>query len=150
MSDYDFYLRHAAIRGGAWVGFSLAWKGLAGIKELANKPHMRWRPWLPDPAKPDDPTAGTWGVWRWRLQVLMADGVMGLLNTPPSDGRTSADMRLDMLAYMPLPIMELKDADGTIYSVKMTGYIEHPIEPYDSAHQNGGWLVQVELARVEG
>jgi hypothetical protein len=149
MSDYDFYLRHAAVRNGAWVGFALAWKGRAGIAGLDSRPHLRWRPWVLAPAETDEPAAGSWGVWQWRLLALMADGVVGLQGTPPADGRTAADMRIDMLDYLPLPIMELKDVDGKLYSVKMTGYREQAIEPNDPAHQHGGWLAQVEFAQAE-
>jgi hypothetical protein len=42
--------------------------------------------------------------------------------------------------------MELKDVDSTIYSVLMTGYQEQNLEPYDTAHANGGWLARVEFA----
>ncbi len=131
MNDYDIYLRHAAVRGGAWVGFSLARKGLAGVAGFDARPHLHWIPWILNSASPNDPTAGSWGVWQWRLQVALLDGLVGLLAVPPSDGRTSADMRADLLTYRTLPALELQDVDGAIYTVKMTTYQEQEIEPYD-------------------
>lgn len=148
MNDYDFYLRHSAVRTGSWVGFPLAWKGLAGIAGLDSRPHLRWRPWILDPSKPNDPTFGSWGIWQWRLRVAILDGLTGLLGTPPSDSRTAADIRTDLLAYLSLPILELKDTDGTIYTAKIIAYNEQAIEPYDPAHPNGGYLAQIELAQT--
>lgn len=148
MNDYDFYLRHAAVRDGAWVGFSLAWKGLAGISGLESRPRVRWLPWILDPSDPNNPKSGAWGIWQWRMDVAMVDGFAGLQGTPPADGRTSADMRADLLAYLPLPIMDLKDVDGTIYPVLMIAYQEQNIEPYDAAHTNGGWVARVEFAEL--
>ena len=148
MNDYDFYLRHGAVRGGTWVGFPLAWKGLAGIAGLEMRPHLRWRPWILDPAQPNNPAAGSWGVWQWRFDVAMVDNFAGLLNQPPSDGRTADDIRDDLLAYLPLPIIELKDVGSAISTVKMTAYQEQTIEPYDAAHPNGGWLARIEFAAL--
>lgn len=148
MNDYDFYLRHGAVREGTWVGFALAWRGLAGVEGLERRPHWRWRPWILDPANPDNPAEGSWGVWQWRLHVAMLDGAIGLLGTPPTDGRTGEDMREDMLNYLPLPALELKDVDGEIYSVRMTAYKEQEVEPYDAAHPDGGWLAEVEFTLV--
>lgn len=146
MNDYDFYLRHASVSGGDWVGFPLAWKGLAKIAGLETRPQMRWRPWLPSSTTPNDPTAGTWGVWQWRFDVVMIGGFVGLLGRPPADGRDADQIRADLLAYMPLPALELKDVDGAIYTVKMTGYREQLIEPGDTAHPDGGWAARVEFA----
>jgi hypothetical protein len=146
MNDYDFYLRHAAVRNGEWVGFALARKGLAGISGLEARPHLRWLPWILDPNEPNTPSAGSWGTWQWRMDVAMVDGLAGLQGTTPVDGRTAADMRADLLAFLPLPIMELKDVDSTIYSVLMIGYQEQNIEPYDAAHPNGGWVARTEFA----
>lgn len=148
MNDYDFYLRHGAVRAGAWVGFGLAWRGLAGVEGLERRPHERWRPWILDPANPHDPTAGSWGVWQWRFEVAMISGIVGLLRTPPQDGRTGPDMRADLLNYLPLPAMELKDVDGTIYDAKMTAYREQSVEPFDVAHPDGGWIGRIEFALV--
>ena len=149
MNAYDFYLRHAAVREGEWVGFPLAWKGLAGVERLARRPHLRWRPWILDPANPDNPAAGSWGVWQWHFDVAMLDRLAGLLAQPPSDGRTGRELRADLLAYLPLPILELKDVDGEVYSARMTTYGEQAIEPHDAAHPDGGWVAQVEFARVD-
>lgn len=148
MNDYDFYLRHASVRGGAWAGFLLAWKGLGGVSGLGIRPRLRWRPWVLDPAQPNNPAAGSWGTWQWRLDVAMLDGAIGLLGTPPADARASPQMRADLLAYMNAAILELKDTDGTIYSAKMTAYNEQTVEPYGPAHPNGGWLAQVEFAQT--
>ena len=146
MNDYDFYLRHASISGGAWVGFPLAWKGLVGVAGLEARPHLRWRPWLPSSTTPNDPAAGSWGVWQWRFDVAMIGGFIGLLGRPPSDGRDAEQIRADLLAYMPLPVLELKDVDETVYTVRMTAYREQLIEPGVTAHPDGGWTARVEFA----
>src|SRR5687768_1253044 len=146
MDDYDFYLRHASVSGGEWVGFPLAWKGLTGVAGLEARPQMRWRPWLLSPTNPNDPTDGTWGVWQWRFDVVMIGGFVGLLGRPPSDGRDVDQIREDLIAYMELPALELKDVDGAIYTVMMTGYREQLIEPGDTSHPDGGWAARVEFA----
>ena|SRR5687768_14036869 len=148
MNDYDIYLRHATVRGGAWVGFALAWKGLAGVEGLELRPHLHWRPWLLNPANPNDPTAGSWGVWQWRMDLAAFDVMHGLLHTPPADVRTAADMRADWLAYLALPVIDLKDVDGVQYSVKMTAFQEQLAKPYDSVHTGGDWVARVEFALV--
>ena len=148
MNDYDIYLRHASVRGGAWVGFPLAWRGLAGVGGLELRPHLRWRPWIFDPTKPNDPPAGSWGVWQWRMDLAAFDKLLGLLHTPPSDGRTAADIRADWNAFINLPIFDLKDVDGVQYSVKMTAFQEQLAKPYDSVHTGGDWVARVEFAVV--
>ncbi len=95
---------------------------------------------------PNDPTAGTWGVWQWRFDIALLDGLTGLGGRPPADGRNAVQIRADLLAYMPLPALELKDMDGAIYTVKMTAYREQSIEPNDAAHPDGGWAARVEFA----
>ncbi len=107
---------------------------------------MRWRPWVLDPAAPNDPTAGTWGVWQWRFDVVMIGGFIGLLGRPPSDGRDADQIRADLLAYMPLPALELKDVDGVTYTVKMTGYREQLIESCGPGRPDGGWAARMEFA----
>lgn len=148
MQDYDFYLRHASVRDGAWVGFLLAWRNLAGMPGLPQRPHLHWRPWILDPAYPDDPTHGAWGVRQWRFDVALLDAVAGLAWTPPADGRTGADMRADLLAYADLPAIELKDIDSTIYIAKIVALSEQCIEPYTAPHQDGGWLASVSFAET--
>ncbi|MEO6458407.1 MAG: hypothetical protein ABIO92_09080, partial [Chloroflexia bacterium] len=64
----------------------------------------------------------------------------------PEDGRGAEQIRADLLAYMTLPALELKDVEGAIYTVKMTAYREQLIEPNDSAHPDGGWAAWVEFA----
>ena len=148
MNDYDFYLRHASVHDGEWTGFALAWRGLAGIDDLPQRPHLHWRPWVLDPDNPDDPTLGAWGVWQWRFDVALIDPLVGLFNTPPADGRDSAAMRADLHAFIDLPAFELMDVDGTTYIAKMTAFREQCIEPYDGVHPNGGWLAQIELVET--
>jgi hypothetical protein len=148
VSDYDFYLRHASVRSGAWAGFALARKGRAGVPALSTRPHLRTRPWVLDPANPNDPALGSWGVWQWRFQVALFEGLVGLQGTPPTDGRTGTDMRADLLAYIDLPALELQDADGTIHTARATAFEEHLIEPYDAAHPDGGWTASVEFSEV--
>ncbi|HUP27058.1 MAG TPA: hypothetical protein VM409_01380 [Chloroflexia bacterium] len=147
MNDYDFYLRHASISSGEWSGFPLAWNGLAGVTGLAARPHTRWRPWLPGSTTPDNPAAGSWGGWQWRLEVAMLDGLVGLQGSPLADGRGAGQIREDLLAYLPLPAIELKDVDGEIYTVRMTAYSEHLVEAMDAAHQEGGWTATVEFTQ---
>jgi len=148
MNDYDFYLRHASVHDGAWIGFSLAWGGLVGREGLPQRPHLRWRPWVLDPTNPNDPTLGHWGIWQWRFDVALLDPFVGLLWTPPADGRDSVTMRADLQAFIDLPAFELKDTDGAIYVVKMTAYREQCVDPYKASQPNGGWLAQVEFAET--
>ncbi len=149
MNDYDIYLSDGSVRSGEWVGFALAWKGLAGVTGLPGRPHRGWVPWILDPDKPEDPSAGHWGVRQWRYELALVDSLVGLQGGPPDDGRTSADMRADLMDYLPLTKLELQDVDGTAYDARMTSYIEQAIEPYDNAHPRGGMLVQVEFTAVE-
>ena len=149
MGEYDFYLRHAAVRGAAWVGFRLAWRGLGGVDGLSARPHLRWRPWVLSDADPDDVAAGSWGAWRWRMSVALLEGLVGLDGTPPTDGRTVPDMRADLLQFAGLPAIQLRDADDVVYEVKIVGYEEQNVEPYDPQHPTGGWLAQVELVEVD-
>jgi hypothetical protein len=149
MNDYDIYLRDGSVRDGQLVGFALAWKGLTGVAGLPGRPHKGWFPWILDPNKPDDPTAGHWGVRQWRFELALLDGMVGLQGAPSNDGRTPADMRADLMDYLPLTKLQLQDLDGAMYDVRMTSYIEQAVEPYDNAHPNGGMLVQVEFAEVE-
>jgi hypothetical protein len=148
MDEYDFYLRHASVRDGAWVGFPLAWKGLAGVQGLPARPYLHWRPWVLDPDFPNDPASGLWGVWQWRMDVACIDFTATLTNMPPTDERTGEDIRADLHSFLSLPIIELKDADDATYTVKMTGFEESVIEPYDGNHPDGGWLVRVEFVEV--
>lgn len=150
MNDYDIYLRDGGVREGEWVGFALAWKGLAGLAGLPGKPQTGWVPWILDPTRPDDPAAGHWGVRQWRFELALVDGIVGLQGAPPDDSRTVADMRADLMNYLPLVKLELQDLDGAIYDARMTSYTEQALEPYDSAHPIGGMLVQVEFTAVEG
>jgi hypothetical protein len=148
MNDYDIYMRDSTVRSGEWVGFALAWKGLARLEGLPARPHKGWFPWILDPANPDDPGAGHWGVRQWRYELALVDGLVGLRGVPPDDGRGAAGMRADLLGYLPLSKLELTDLDGTIYDVRMTSYTEQALEPYDVAHADGGLLIQVEFAEV--
>ncbi|HEX8599127.1 MAG TPA: hypothetical protein VF952_11500 [Chloroflexia bacterium] len=148
MGEYDFHLRHAAVRGAAWVGFRLAWRGLAGVEGLSARPHLRWRPWVLSGTDPDDVASGDWGAWQWRLTVALLEGLAGLDAVPPTDGRTVADMRADLSQFSDLPAIQLRDVDDTVYEVKLVGYEEQNIEPYDTQHPTGGWLAQVELVQV--
>ena len=149
MGDYDVYLRAREVRDGDWVGFPLAWKGLAGVAGLPARPHAATTPWIPDPAAPEDPSAGQWGSWRARINVAALDGLVGLEGTPPTDGRTAADMRNDLLLYMALDRLEFKDVDETSYDVRMTGYSEQAAEPRQGVRGNGGWLIALEFTKVE-
>jgi hypothetical protein len=115
---------------------------------LEGRPHLRWRSWVLDPTKPDDPAAGHWGVWQWRMSLAAIDGAVGLLHQPPADGRTAADMRADLVAYHVLPAIDLKDVDGAQYSVRMTAFREELVKPYDSVHTGGDWGARVEFAML--
>ena len=148
MQDYDFYLRHASLHGGEWAGFPLAWQGLGGAAGLPLRPHQRWRPWILDPTSPNDPTKGNWGVWQWRFHIALFTVAAGLQWSPPDDERTPIDMRADLLAYMALPAIQLKDVDSTIYTVVTTAYSEQCIEPYNPTHPDGGWLATLEFAEM--
>lgn len=148
MSDYDFYLKDASVASGEWVGFPLAWKGRGNIVGLPVSPYRRWYPWNLDPSNPNDPTRGSRGVLQWRFSVALVDGLVGLEGHPPDDGRTAGQIRQDLLLYMPLDQMDLRDIDGTEYTVKMTSYTEQALEPFDVAHPSGGILAEVEFAIV--
>lgn len=148
MGDYELYLRHADVRAGAWVGFRLGWRGLGGVAGLPARPHMRWRPWLLDASRPDDVAAGSWNMWRWRLDLALLDGLLGYAGMPTADGRTSAQMRADLLAFANLPAIQIRDIDDAVYTVKIVGYREEDIEFYDSAYPAVGWAVQLELVAL--
>ena len=148
MGEYDFYLRHASVREAAWVGFRLAWRGLAGVEGLSARPHLRWRPWVPSASDPGDIAAGAWGAWHWRLAVALFEGFSGLNALPPTDGRTAPEMRADLLQFADLPVIQVKDVDDVVYPVKVVGYEEQNIEPYDAGHPSGGWVAQVVLVEV--
>ena len=78
MSEYDIYLRHASVRGGAWVGFLLAWRGLHRRDGFPARPHLYERPWVPDPAYPNDPPKGSWGVRRWAFDLTLLEPPVAL------------------------------------------------------------------------
>jgi hypothetical protein len=82
------------------------------------------------------------------MSVVLFEGFSGLDALPPTDGRSAPDMRADLLQFIDLPIVQMRDVDEAIYDVKATGYQEQNIEPYDSQHPTGGWLAQVELVQV--
>ena len=148
MGEYDFYLRHASVREAAWVGFRLAWRGLAGVEGLPTRPHLRWRPWVPSAADPDDVAAGAPGAWQWRLSVALFEGFTGLNAAPPTDGRTAAEMRTDLLQFAALTAIQLRDVDDVVYDVKLLSYEEQNIEPYDAGHPTGGWVAQIEIVHI--
>jgi hypothetical protein len=148
MEDYDIYLRHASVHDGEWTGFLLAWRDLSGVAGLPQRPHLRWRPWLLDPSNPNDPTLGDWGIWQWRFTIALFPVASGLQWSPPADARTPAEMRADLLAYIDLPAIQLKDADSAVYTVKMTAYSDQCIEPYTPTRPSGGWLATVEFAET--
>ena len=147
MNDYDIYLRHDDIQGGSWVGFMLAWKGLAGVHGLPERPHRRRYPWFMDPTRPEEPHEGHWGLLQWYMEVALLDGMTGLQGTPPLDGRTAADMRADLGQFRILTSLELKDVDGSTHTVRMIAYTEHALEPYDTPHPNGGSIAQIEFVK---
>ena len=149
MNDYDIYLREPGVHSGEWVGFALAWKGLGGMSGLAARPHEGLLPWVLDPNNPNDPTLGSRGVRQWKFDLAMVDGLVGLQGVPPDDARTPAQMRADLMDYVPLSKLELKDVDGAEYDVVITTYTEQAVEPFDAAHPEGGWLIHVEFAKVE-
>lgn len=148
MGEYDFYLRHVAVRGAAWVGFRLAWRGLAGVEGLSTRPHLRWRPWVTSASDPNDVAAGDWSAWQWRMLVALFEGFTGLNAVPPTDGRAAPDMRADLLQFADLPALQLRDVDDVIYQAKVVGYEEQNIEAYDAGHPTGGWVAQIELVHV--
>ena len=148
MSEYDIYLRHASVRGGAWTGFLLAWRGLHRHDGLPSRPHLYERPWVLDPAFPNDPPKGSWGVRAWRFDLSLLEPPVALDWTPPDDGRTAADMRADLAAFAGLPALELKDTGGAVYLVRMTGYREQAVEPATPANPSGGRVAWVELCET--
>jgi len=148
LSKYDIYLRHASVRGGAWTGFLLAWRGLHRHDGLPSRPHLYERPWVLDPAFPNDPPKGSWGVRAWRFDLSLLEPPVALDWTPPDDGRTAADMRADLAAFAGLPALELKDTGGAVYLVRMTGYREQAVEPATPANPSGGHVAWVELCET--
>lgn len=148
MSDYDFYLRDGSVHNGEWAGFPVAWKGRARLESLPARPYRRWYPWILDPAHPDDPVMGHRGVLQWRFTVALADGLAGLQGTLPDDGRSAAQIRGDLLLFMPLERFYLLDIDGTEYQVKMTAYTEQAIAPFDGGNPGGAMLAEVEFAAI--
>lgn len=144
-ADYDISLRHAAVRGGAWVGFRLAWSGLADGAGDVDKPRSRYRDWVLDPAFPGDPDKGHAGPWQWSLDLLLAPAVRGIKGRPPGDGRTVADMLADLHAYLDLPALELGDVDGVSYVAKTTDYAEKAITETATRWPAGSYVVHMGL-----
>jgi hypothetical protein len=126
----------------------LAWEGLGNIEGLPARPYRRWYPWFLDPADPEDPTVGHRGVLQWHLSVALADGLVGLRGWPPDDERTGTQMRDDLLLYMPLERLDLRDRDGTEYQARMTSYVEEAIEEPGCGRPGVGLLAEVEFALV--
>jgi len=147
VTDYDFYLRDGGVNGGAWTGFVLAWKGLAGVPGFPAMPYRQWMPWILDPASPDDPTLGHWGVLQWRFSIALLDGIVGPHGLPADDGRTAAQMRADLFDFTASTGLELMDLDGVVYRARVTAYDEQLVEPYDLVHSDGGRLAVIELAQ---
>jgi hypothetical protein len=58
-------------------------------------------------------------------------------------------MRSDLLLYQLYSTLQLKDLDGATYNVRMIGYAEQAIEPYDATHPDGGILANVEFTSVD-
>ncbi len=148
MSEYDIYLRHASVRGGEWAGFLLAWRGLHRRDGFPARPHLYERPWVLEPAYPNDPPKGSWGVRRWAFDLSLLEPPVALDWTLPNDGRTPADMRADLSAFAGLPALELKDTDGAVYVVRMTGYSEQSVEPATPANPSGGRTAWVEFGET--
>jgi hypothetical protein len=88
-------------------------------------------------------------VWQWQFDVAAVSGLVGLLGVPPGDARGPAEIRQDLLDYLPLPAIELEDLNGDVYVVKMIGYEEQNVEQFDPAHPEGGWLVRVRFAQTQ-
>lgn len=147
--DYDVYMRHASVGGGAWLGFRLAWKNIGGVA-VVDQPHYRWRPWVLSATDPNNPALGAFGVTRWRLDIVLADGIPGLKGAFPADAatRSAAVQRTELQGYLNVPTLELKDVDQVIYGVRAIRWEERCVEPFDDQHVNGGWLVRIELALV--
>jgi hypothetical protein len=80
--------------------------------------------------------------------VALFEGFTGLNAVPPTDGRTAVDMRADLLQFGGLPSMQLRDVDDVVYEVKLVGYQEQNMEPYDTGHPTGGWVAQIELVHI--
>jgi hypothetical protein len=104
--------------------------------------------WILDPSDPHDPTLGHWGVKQWRFFILLVDGVTNATGQPPADGRNAQDFRADLMAYIDLPALELKDVDEAVYVVKLTAYQDDQIAEFDIANPNGGWMAVIELAET--
>jgi hypothetical protein len=57
-------------------------------------------------------------------------------------------MRADLAAFAELPALEVKDTDGAVYLVRMTGYREQAVEPATPANPTGGRVAWVELCET--
>jgi hypothetical protein len=57
-------------------------------------------------------------------------------------------MRDDLGAFAELPALELKDTDGAVYLVRMTGYREQMAEPATPANPEGGYVARAEFGET--
>jgi hypothetical protein len=146
---YDIEMQDSAVNDGTWCPFHLAWLNRGGIGGLFQKPHLKWYPFYLDPAFPEEPNKGHFGLLQWHLEILVAPGVTGLTGNL-ADG-TDVATRLAWLGqFRVLGLFNFKDVDGVVHEVAMVGFELRNIEPYDLAHGaggEGGWLATVELVK---
>jgi hypothetical protein len=153
--DFDVSLRHAAVLEGNWVGFRLAWPGLAGYDRNAfpTAPYSHSWTWANAPGSPIGD--GKWGDQIWRLYLLVTrnlPNIHGVMPQPYAAGGGSVSSNDPALmlgwlrAFRDLPALDLMDADSSVYVAKFYGYEERLLESYEAPHDAGGsYLVIVDL-----
>jgi hypothetical protein len=164
--DREVRFRHASVEGAEWVGYRLAWKGLAGIANslLRDHPYKEWYPFYYDPAHPNDPSfGGPSELRRWDVWLVMAVGL------PTVDGgdASGADaynvqrQKADLEAFFNQLGMQIMTPGGWIYSARMFNLEIWLVNPYDLHHRDGSddpvgngegrcgeWVAHVELVEL--
>lgn len=142
VNRWDIRLRHAAVGGGAWLEFALAFTGRAGFTGLYPEPRKFVPVWVLNPSDPD-PAAGAWGADEWEVRLLCADGLVG------NDGQEFSTTGYTMVGYLrefrALPVFEFEDIDGVVHGVVITSYEETAREPWDASNESGAWVVTMKL-----
>src|SRR5438093_9669720 len=129
-TSHDLFFLESSINGGNPVGFMLARPKLAhvGVRgAVPSEPYLQWLPWFLDPAKPEDPTAGHYGVRQWRLKLAALNSLIYL--TGSREAFTAQEIRGFLLAFSLQSKFTLYDVDQATYAARMTGYAERHIEP---------------------
>lgn len=146
--SHDVFFQEGGINSGDPIGFMLARKAIARVPTPPAEPYLNWLPFWLDPAKPEDPTAGHWGVRQWRLKLAIINSLSTYPGRLDDQGDAEA-LKAHLLNFLSLSKFEFRDVDLITYSVRMYQYEERHVEPNVAGNKWGGWLITVSLAEVE-